>query len=180
MAEFVAAAKANPGKMTYGSPNPIVRLASETLIRELGLRFLEVPYKGGAQYYQAIATREVDMGMNTVPVTITMGDKWRALAVSGNNRHAAFPDTPTFSEVGVKSIRGLAYALHVPGATPKAIVNKLYDASSKALALPETRATFATLKQDIVDQTPDASARRMAEDARVASEIAKAIGLKPQ
>lgn len=178
--ELVAAVKANPGKFTYGSPNNIVKLASESFVRGLGLNVVAVPYSSGARYYQALMTEEVNMGMVSTLNTVSMGEKFRVLAATGDQRYAPFLHIPTFSEVGLKQIRGLGYALNVRAGTPKVVIDKLFDASSRSLRGPEIKAKFVNMLLDIVDQPPDVSAKRFADEAKQFADIAKAIGLTPQ
>lgn len=179
-AEFVAYAKANPRKLNYGSPAPTVRLPIEALIRDIGVEIVHVPYPGGGPYMQAIVANEVQIGLIPESAAKTFGEKFRPIAVTGERRLAAYPDVPTFKELGYPQIRGLAFSLNVPAGTPKAAADKLHAAASRALKDADIKARIAKMGFEIVDQSPDVAAKALADEARFLSDVARKIGLAPQ
>lgn len=179
--ELAAYAKANPGKLNYGSSNSNLRLSAEVVIRDLGLNVVHIPYKAGAAYVLALtAGDEVQMGFLNEAAAIRLGEKFRVLAVTGEQRRAPFGDVPTFAELGLTRIPSVSFSLNVPAGIPKAAFDKLYAAASRALQLPEVKARFAKLGLEIAEQTPEAAAKNLAETAKLYADIAKKVGIQPE
>ena len=178
--EFVAYAKDHPRQLNYGAPAPTVQLPIEALIRAIGLDIVHVPYKGGGPYMQAIIANEVQMGLIPESAARTFGERFRPLAVTGDQRLAAFPQVPTFKELGYPQIRGLAYSLNVPANAPKAAVDKLHAAASRALHDPEVKARIEKMGFSVTDQPPEVASKALAEEARFLADVARKIGLEPQ
>ena len=177
--ELVANAKANPGKLNYGAASLLNRLIAEVLIRDLRLDVVYIPYSAAGPYVLALVSGEMHMGVAGETVVVPFGDKFKVLAVSGKERSTAYPNAPTFAELGYPQIPGLSYSLNVRGGTPSVIVDKLYAAASKAMQHSEVRAQFARLQYSIANETPEAAAKNLAEQVRLFSDIAKKIGIKP-
>ena len=180
--EMVAYAKANPGKLNYGTSNVGGRIYQETLLNtQLGLKITHVPYSASAAaYLLALRTGEVQMGLVSLASVVAAGDKFRVLALSGEKRSANFSAYPTFSELGFPQIRGLSYSLNVPVGVPKVAFDKLYSSASRALKSPEVMASFAKLHWEISEQTPEVAAKRLIDEAGYLAEVAKRIGIQPQ
>jgi len=178
--ELVANAKANPGKLNYGSPAPNTLLMTEALLRGLGLTVTHVPYSAGGPYYTALASGEVHMGFVNETITNSMAGKLRVLAVTGDQRHAQYPDIPTLGELGFPSLRSLGFSLNAPAATPKAVFDRLHAAAAQALRQPEVKAQYAKLRLDIIAQSPEAALKSLLDDARLFAGIARQVGLKPE
>ena len=135
VAELVANARANPGKLNYGASAPSVRLPVEILLQEYGLNVVHIPYtSGGGPYFQALASGEVQMGFVAESVAKTLADRVKVLAVTGRARSANFPNAPTFTDLGIAQIAGFSFSLNLPAATPKDVVDKLYAAAADGLA----------------------------------------------
>ncbi len=178
--EMVANARANPGKLNYGSVNMHIRMLQDTFIRELGLSLVNIPYSGGTNFLQALMAPDIHFGFIGDALALSYGDKFRPLAVTGAARLPAFPAVPTFSELGFPQIRGVSYSMNGPSGMPKVAVTKLYEATSRTLKLPEVREYFAKLRLEIHDLNPEAAAAELAEEARSFAAIAKKIGVQPQ
>lgn len=178
--EMVAFAKANPGKLNYGSSGVTTRFATEAVIRSLGLKIALIPYRAGSAYQQALVANEVQVGMLTESSALAQGDKVRPLAVTGEPRAAAFPNVPTFAELGHPRVPGTTYELNVPLGTPKSAVDKLYAAAAQALRQPEVKAHLTKIGMEVLGETPEAAGKRYAEEARLFAEIARDIGVKPE
>ena len=179
-AEFVALAKASPGKLNYGASSTTVRLQSEALLAALGIDVVYVPYKSGPQYIQAIAAGEIQMGFVAEGSAMSIANRARAIAVTGPQRTSNFPGVPTFDEVKLTSIRGVAYSLNVRAGTPKAAADRLQAAVQQALALPEVKDKLAKMGLDAVAQGPEAAAQRLADEARTFAAVAAKAGVKPE
>lgn len=149
-AEFVAYARANKGKLNFGSPGggttPHLSGALISKTRDLGMT--HVPYKGAAPAMAALLANEVQMylvGAGIGAPHVKAG-KLRAVAVSSPKRLDTLPDAPTFAEVGLGDINASNYwAAAVPKGTPRPVVQKLHDAFLAAIAAPEAQARFAAL-----------------------------------
>jgi tripartite-type tricarboxylate transporter receptor subunit TctC len=142
--EFVALAKKEPGKLTYGSPGPGTQgqLVAELFKREAGINVLHVPYKGAA----AAVTDLMGGQISSVSTTLTTassqikGGRARALALSSAERLPDYPDIPTFAEQGFPNIVGTVwFSLSGPAGMPAEIVDKLNAAVRAALQAPDVR-----------------------------------------
>ncbi|MBM3345438.1 MAG: tripartite tricarboxylate transporter substrate binding protein [Betaproteobacteria bacterium] len=180
MGELVTAAKAAPGKLNFGESSPPVFLLAETLLRQLGLSVVHIPYASGGAYLQAIVSGEVQMGFVGEGSAVGFGDRFRVLGVTGERRSAAYPNTPTFRELGHPNIPGLSLSMNVRAGTSKAVTDRLYAAASKGLQTPEVKAAYAKLRLDIVEQPGDVAAKALAEEAKMYADVAAKIGFKPQ
>jgi tripartite-type tricarboxylate transporter receptor subunit TctC len=144
VADFIAAARANPGKINYGSGGngSPQHIAMALFASKAGLNVQHVPYKGATPAAVAVAAGEVDaafQGLGTV-TSLIQGGKMRLLAVSTNKRIAQYPNVPTVNESGLKDFYFNSwFAMVVPTGTPKDIVDKLNGEMKKALADVETR-----------------------------------------
>ena len=179
-AEFVTNGRANPGKLNYGASSTAVRLLSEALIRAVGINVVYIPYKEGGAYITSVGAGEVQMGFMSEGSAIGLGDRFRALAVTGATRRATYRDAPTFAELGHPEIRGVAYSLNVAAGTPKPIVDRLNAAASIALQQPEVRAQYGKMRLDVVGGTPEEAARILATMAKTYAEIAKNVGIQAE
>lgn len=141
--EFIAYAKANPGKVNYASPGSGSqnRLEMEKLRNAAGLDMVHVPYKGGAGPAVAgIVTGETQIMFVTASSAMPMikAGRIRVLAVTAPKRLVPLPDVPTMSEAGFPGFEsGSWQGLFVPAGTPKAIVERLYAVAIKVMQSPE-------------------------------------------
>lgn len=111
---------------------------------------------------------------------VTLGDKFRALGVTGDKRLDSLPNVPTFAQFGQPQIRGLTMSLNLPAGTPKAIVDRLYNTSAAILQRPDVRERFAKVRYEVSVQNAEGAARRLAEEAKLFAEIAAKAGIQPQ
>jgi tripartite-type tricarboxylate transporter receptor subunit TctC len=149
-ADFLADAKANPGKITYGSAGPGSSIHMVTALFELmaGVSMTHVPYKGsgpalvdliGGQI--AVMFENIGSGM----VHLKSG-KLRALAVTGPQREPTLPDVPTIAESGVPGYSGTSWwTVAAPRGTPTAVVEKIQQDIRRVMSTPEARAKFDSL-----------------------------------
>ena len=177
--EFVAYAKANPGKLNFGASSTTVRLQTEALLRELGINVVYVPYKSGPTYIQAIESGEIQLGFVAEGSAMSMGERARILAVTGYKRSENFRDVPTFVELGLPGIRGVSYSLNMRVGTPKTAIDRIQAAAAQALAQPDVKAQLLKMGLDPVAQPADAAARRLAEEARAFGDVARKAGIQP-
>ncbi len=144
LAEFIAYAKANPGKLNYGSAGTggISHLVPEMLQSATGIQIVHVPYKGTAPAFTDLLAGQVQFMSESIPQVsqyIKIG-KVRALAMTGTERNAAIPDVPTMKEAGVKDFEVVGfYGVLAPPKMPADVTAILTQAFQKALASDEVR-----------------------------------------
>jgi len=177
--ELVAYAKANPGGTNFGSSNSNIQLQSEAMMHKLGIKVVHVPYKASANYLLAIATNEVQMGFTSEGSMMPLASRLRVLAVTGDKRATNFPDAPTFTELGLPEVRGVTYTVNVRAGTPKPIFDRLESLLIQVMKTPELQAQTAKMGLDPVAHSSAMTSRRLTDDNRMFTAIAKQIGLKP-
>jgi tripartite-type tricarboxylate transporter receptor subunit TctC len=160
VADLVAKARANPGKITYASPGIGTphHMSMELFRERTGLDMLHVPYKGSAGALTDLLSGEVNVGF--VPVHVAMphikAGRLKALAAGAKQRHPNAPDVPTLDELGFKGVDvEMWYAFYVPKGTPPAAVVKLNAEMRAVLADPEVKATFDKVGLDVASSSPD-------------------------
>jgi tripartite-type tricarboxylate transporter receptor subunit TctC len=172
VAELIAYAKANPGKLHFGSGGvgSTPHLAGEMLKGMAGIDATHVPYKGGGPALADLASGQIQFMVENIPSTapyVTSG-RLRALAVTDLKRSPVLPDVPTLDESGVKGYQIIGWnGLFLPAGTPPAIVDKLHAEVAKALAQADVKERLAKMGFEGVGDTPQHFA------AFVQGEIAK-------
>ena len=150
--EFVAYAKANPGKVTYGSAGGNLtspHLTMERIAEAAGIQLTHVPYKGSADLAQALLGGHVMAAADSSAfVPYVEGGKARLLNVWSEKRMARFPDVPTMRDLGINIVQTSPYGLVAPKGTPPDVVKKLHDAFKKALE--EKSSVEALAKYDML------------------------------
>ena len=168
VAEFVAYAKANPGKLNYassgnGSPQ---QLAAEMLSRQAGISMQHVPYKGALPAITDMLGGRIDLfigAVNSLMPHIREG-KLRMLAGAGGKRFAGMPDLPAIAETVPGFALDVWLGVFMPGNAPKDIVVKVNADITRALNAPEVRASLAAQGIEAITSTPDALAATIRED----------------
>ena len=167
--DLASQARANPGKLNYGSPgngSPI-HLAVELLKQKLGLDIVHVPYKSMGGFMNDLLGGQVQLSIIPVHTALphAKAGKLNVLAVSGENRSALAPDLPSFGELGLKNVDiELYYWIAAPAGTPADIVRKLNQEAVAILAMPDVRESL--VKQGLVpsSSTPEAIASTVKAD----------------
>jgi tripartite-type tricarboxylate transporter receptor subunit TctC len=183
MAELVAYAKANPGKISWGSQGFGVapHLLLELFKLEAGVNIVHVPYRGTAPMLSAILGGEIQVvadPMTTSLVHIEAG-KLRAIAVAGAERTPKLPNVPTVVEAGFPKLQSPFWlGVVAPAGTPPAIVDKLNTAFRESMAPPETRALLAKLGADIKIGTPAEFGKMLADELALWSGVVKAANIR--
>jgi tripartite-type tricarboxylate transporter receptor subunit TctC len=181
--EFIAHAKANPGKLNFGSggPGTTPHLAGEMLKTMSGIQVTHVPYKGGAPALADLIGGQIQFMLENIPGTLPFAKagKLRALAITDLKRSPSLPDLPTLDESGVKGYQIVGWnGLFVPAGTPQAIVNKLHTEVVAALALPEVKQRLATMGADGVGDTPQHFAAFIKSEIPKWAKVVRDAGLK--
>ncbi|MGH8620133.1 MAG: Bug family tripartite tricarboxylate transporter substrate binding protein [Burkholderiales bacterium] len=161
--EFIAYAKANPGKLNFGSggPGSTPHLGGEQLKSVTGIPATHIPYKGGGQSVTALLGGEIQFIVESIPQLLphVKAGKLRALGVTDLKRSPLLPELPTLDESGLKGYEMIGWnGMFVPAGTPSAIVNQLHAEVVKALAVPSVKERFSTMGADISGSSPKAFA----------------------
>ncbi len=181
--EFVAYAKANPGKLNYGSAGNASagHLAMEYLKLVTGMFITHIPYRGtGPQLTDLLAgrTQASSAGMPALGAHIRAG-KLRAIAVGTHERISALPDVPTVAEMGFKDFETSQwYGMHVPAGTPPDIVKRLQEESLKALKSSAVTERFATDNAVSGGGPSSDYAKFIAGEQKIWSDIVKRANIK--
>jgi tripartite-type tricarboxylate transporter receptor subunit TctC len=185
MAELVAHAKANPGKVSWGSQGfgTAPHLLAEMFKLEAGVNIVHVPYRGTAPMLAAIVAGEVQLvadPMTTVLPHIQSG-KLRAIAIAGDERSPKLPGVPATPEVGFANLQSPFWlGVVVPAGTPPDIINKLNAAFRDSLSSPETRARISNLGAEIKIGTPAQFGKMLADELAKWTSVVKAANIKVQ
>ena len=180
LADLISYAKANPGKLNYGSGGngSAGHLAGEMFKKEAGIFAVHIPYNGGNPAQLALLGSQVDFNFDnlaTAAPNIRSG-RLKAIAVTTLGRSAALPDTPPMAD----TLKGFSidtwWGLVAPAATPKEVIAKLNQAFVAALSAPETKTRFANLLADPVPTTPEDFGALMQNERLKYQAVVKASG----
>jgi tripartite-type tricarboxylate transporter receptor subunit TctC len=177
LSEFVVYARANPGKLNYGTLSGAYTALIESLLRPQGVNVARINYS--MPLMQPLMSGEIQLAAMTAAQFATVTNRVRPLAVTGAQRDPNYPEVPTLAELGYPLLRGAGYQLNVAAGTPKPVIAKLFEAASRTLQQPEVRARFAKLYIDINEQTADVAAEHLLEQGKFYADIGRQIGLKP-
>jgi tripartite-type tricarboxylate transporter receptor subunit TctC len=173
LADFVAFARANPEKLSYGSTGGggALQLVSLLFLRAAGIRMTEVPYRGGAPAALDLASGTLDMlyDAGLTAFGLAQGGRARALAMSGPSRSPVMPEVPTMAESGFPDATFMVWqAILAPATTPAPLLDRIRQDVASVLAEPATRTRLAELGAErLVGNSPaEAQAFVLAEMAR--------------
>lgn len=137
--DFVAYAKANPGKLSYGSTGNLTspHLTMEHVAQKADIKLLHVPYKGSADLMQALLGGHLMAASDSTGFAPQVeAGKLRVLNTWGDKRLAKFPDAPTLKELGYDIVQNSPFGIGAPKNTPEAVVKRLHDAFKTAMEQP--------------------------------------------
>jgi tripartite-type tricarboxylate transporter receptor subunit TctC len=181
VAELIALAKAQPGKLTCASPGTGTpqHIACEVLKRLAGIDIVHVPYRG-ANFTDVIGGRITMTFQNAGAVLPTVRDgKLRGLAMTARTRSPNMPELPTMIEQGVADFEVTSwFGLLAPAGTPPAIVDKLHREAVKIVSQGDLRQKFGLIGLDVVTDPPDALAEVMRVDIAKWAQVIKDAGIK--
>jgi tripartite-type tricarboxylate transporter receptor subunit TctC len=180
--EFVAYAKANPGKVRFGSYGALsqVDIIARRFRKETGLDFPIIPYAGGAPAFTALMAGEIQAVFATpIPTQGFIKDgKMKPLAVTTEARSKRFPDLPSLKEVGLPIVDEASYGLVGPKGLPKDMVAYLNRELVKAMNDPETKAFIESLGAEVVGSSPEAYEQWLRDNMRMWTDLAPTLGLE--
>jgi tripartite-type tricarboxylate transporter receptor subunit TctC len=185
VAELIAYAKANPGKVNYGSAGvgSVNHITGEYFARAAGITLLHVPYRGTGPALTDLLGGHIPMALAPIPAihaNVAAG-LLRALAVTGKTRNALMPDVPTIAESGLTGFEAsLYYGLVAPAGTPRPVVDRLNKALRDALASDDVRKQLAEDGTEISPDTPEDYADFIDRDEKKWSELVKASGVEQE
>ena len=180
--ELVAHAKANPGKLNYGSfgNGSSNQLAYELFKQMAGIEVVHVPYKGGAPLITALLGGEIQSSLDvyaTANPHIKAG-KFKLLGVASAKRFSLLPETPTLTEQGYAVEGGTFFAILGPAKMPRNVVDTLNREINRALQMPDVRERLTALGTEIAGGTPEALAATISKEVQKWSKLVKDRNLK--
>ena len=181
--EFIALAKAQPGKLNYGSGGngTNTHLAGELFKSTTGVDIVHVPYKGAGAVLTDLMGNQVQALITSVPTALPhiRSGKLRALMVTGSERNAMLPDVPSAKEAGIPRM-DMDYWIGIgaPAGTPQAVVDKLNKAFNASLAQPDARKKIAEMGLTVVASTPAQAAQWVDSEIQRWSAVIKQAGIK--
>jgi tripartite-type tricarboxylate transporter receptor subunit TctC len=180
VAEFIAYAKANPGKVNMASSGigTSVHLSGALFMLMTGVNMVHVPYRGASPALTDLLGGQVQVMFDNLPSSIghIQGGKLRALAVTTAVRDKALPEVPTVGETVPGYEASAWFGVAVPRGTPRGIVDRLNKTVNAALADPDMQAKLAQLGGTLIPGTPEDFGKVIAEETDKWSKVVKATG----
>jgi tripartite-type tricarboxylate transporter receptor subunit TctC len=183
--DVIAHAKANPGKLTYGSSGigSVAHISAEVLRASAGIDLVHVPYKSAAQAYPDVISGAVSMVFDALPSAIQhiKAGKVRPVAVMSERRASLVPDVPTFAEAGYpQATLRLWVGLHGPANLPAPVVQKLSDTVQKVVAAPDVRERFTAVGADGYFASPREFSEMVRGDVERLGKMMASAGIKAE
>jgi len=183
VAELIAYAKANPGKLNFASSGngTSIHLSGELFKFMAGVQMTHVPYKGSAPALQDLIGGQVQLMFDNLPPSLPQikAGKLRALAVTSLARAPALPDVPTMAEAGLPGYEASSwFGVLAPAGTPPAIVTKLNAEIAKWLATPEAKEKLSKQGANAAGGTPEDFAKHIAAETAKWAKVVKDSGAK--
>ncbi|MCC6777960.1 MAG: tripartite tricarboxylate transporter substrate binding protein [Hyphomicrobiales bacterium] len=182
--EFIAYAKANPGKVSYASAGigTVVHVAGELFNAMAGVNLVHVPYRGLAPAVTDLLGGQVQAIFSTMPPAIEQinAGKLRGLAVTSTARYDALPALPTISDALPGYEATITFGLGAPRNTPAEVIDRLNKETNAALANPAVKAKLAELGVVASPQSPTQFGKLLADETEKWGKVIKSAGIKPQ
>jgi tripartite-type tricarboxylate transporter receptor subunit TctC len=182
--DFIAEAKANPGKIRFGSPGEGTssHLNVEELMHVTGTKLTHVPYRGWGESSPALLGGHIEalVAQPGEAKPMVEGKRMRALVVFQNSRHPAFPDAPTAKELGWNVANGVWFLLMAPKRTPAPVVRHIHDAAKAAIEQPAFSAAMDLRGVDVDYRPGDQVRADLWREYKLHTAILKRIGMIKQ
>jgi tripartite-type tricarboxylate transporter receptor subunit TctC len=181
-AAFLAYARANPGKLNYGTPGngTAPHIAGEAFSRDAGIRMTHVPYKGAGPVLKDLLGGQIDLAFDSgTALPQVKAGKLRLLAVAASRRHPDFPDTPTFEEAGFKGVDGGPhFGFYATPGTPAAAVERFNREVAKLMQEPAIRERFEAQGLEVAEpMSAEAFGKYVREESARYARLLPAIGM---
>lgn len=181
--ELVAAAKKNPGKLSFGSGSSSSRMAGEMLKQLSGTDILHVPYKSNPMGITDLLGGQIDFMITDTSTGVPQvkAGKLRALGYSTQKRSTQLPEVPTIDEAGVKGYdMGYWFAAYVPAGTPAPVVTRLNELLGNAVRSAAAKTFFDTAGSEAWTTTPEELGRFQTGETQKWGKVIKAAGIEPE
>lgn len=185
LAEVTAYAKANPGKLNFGSGGKGIQshISGEMYKSAVGINIVHIPYKGTIQAVTDLVAGQIQMVFSDMVPAMPQikAGKLRAIAVTSAQRSAALPDVPTMHEAGLPGFdSGVWWSIVAPKGTPNEIINRVNAELGKMMQLPDVRETYAKLGVTTQHSTPGKVTETIRAESPVMAKILKAAGVEAE
>ena len=183
LGEFVAYAKANPGKLRFGSSEPSSRLAGEQFKQQAGIDLEHIPYKGGSQIMTDMLGGQIESGFTSTLTVLQhyKSGKLKVLAVAGKARHPSMPDVPSAVEAGYPDYQTYAwYGMYAPKGTPREVVARIQQDIAKVVRLPDVQERLNQFGSEPIASTPEDFAAFTRAESEKFAKLIKAAGIQPE
>jgi tripartite-type tricarboxylate transporter receptor subunit TctC len=183
--EFLAYARANPGKLNYGTPGngTSPHIATEVFNREAKVKLNHVPYKGAGPALQDLIGGQIQIVFDPgVGISPAKAGKVRMIAIAGPHRHPDFPDVPTLEENGIRHVDGGPhFGFYAPAATPREVIAKINSEVGKAMQHPPVAERFKALAVNVAEpMTPEQFAAYVRSEHAKYAKLIPELGIKGQ
>ncbi len=181
--DFIADARAHPGKYTFGSSGngTFLHLIGESMSQQTGIQLVHVPFRSGSEVVTAVLSGNVDLAFCTVNTCAEFmnAGKVKPLGYVARTRHPAAPNVPTFKELGIDFEVGSANYILAPAGTPEPALRKLHAAFNGAVTSAETRERFQKMGLDPVpSESPRAVTDFLKSEVARWGAVVRRVGLK--
>ena len=180
MAELVALARKDPGKLTFGSAGTATatHLSGEIVHNKAGIKVLHVPYKGSAESLNDLVGGRIDLIYDPVALVQIKAGNLKALGVTSAVRHPELPAVPTLKEQGLEVPGGSWFGLFAPRGTPPEVINRVAAEVDKAMAAPGVREQLVKFSQFPEFRGPAAFAAEIRADSAFYKDLIQRLGIK--
>ena len=185
LAEVTAYAKANPGKLNFGSGGKGIQshISGEMYKTAVGVNIVHIPYKGTIQAVTDLVAGQIQMVFSDMVPAMPQikAGKLRAIAVTSTQRSAALPEVPTMHEVGLTGFdSGVWWSIVAPKGTPGEVITRINAELGKMMQLPDVRETYAKLGVTTQHSTPGKVVETIRVESPVMAKILKAAGVEAE
>jgi tripartite-type tricarboxylate transporter receptor subunit TctC len=183
--DFIAAAKAQPAKLTIASAGSGsgTHMTGELFRLRAGINMIHVPYKSSGPAISDVVAGQIQSTIASVPTTLPLvkAGRLKILAVAAHKRISLVPDAPTFAEGGVPDVNvSNWYSVMSVGGTPKPVIKKLHDVMMRAIASADMRERLTASALEAAPNTPEEFRRMIAEELQRWARVIKDAGIKQE